>query len=188
MTNESTPPAVTVKPGYVQVPIRMNRAMQQVVQEEDWEWADLLAAAEAVTEEQYGAARNPQELVGEVVEIDGGDDEEGPHAWVALHHQVELGMALYAAPQSPKLEVWFGPMPESNGKTNWTAILHTGDITSGFTIARSEFKDRVRYDADSVRHMIGELPDRPDILAYDGNLIEAPPAPLKVTDMGRNAP
>lgn len=80
------------------------------------------------------------------------------------------------------LTVWFGSMPESNGKANWTAILYRkgdsllGGIEDGFTIARSEYHDRVRYDADCVRHLIGELPTRPDILAYDGDM-KSPPAP-----------
>lgn len=72
------------------------------------------------------------------------------------------------------LAVWYGPMPESNGKTNWTAILHRkGEgIMNGphMTIERSEYPDRVRYDADRVRHIIGELAEEPDILAYDPNL------------------
>lgn len=69
------------------------------------------------------------------------------------------------------LKVWFGEMPESNGRSNWTAILYKGrDMMSGITIARSEYKDRVRYEADRVRYIIGELPSEPDILEYDGNL------------------
>lgn len=68
------------------------------------------------------------------------------------------------------LRVWFGPMPESNGKTNWTAILHRGMITKGITIDRSEYKDRVRYEADRMRWMIGELPEEPDIMKYDHTL------------------
>ena len=79
-------------------------------------------------------------------------------------------------PTSEMLTVWFGSMPESNGKMNWTAILHRGDISEGFTIARSEYHDRVRYDADCVRHLIGELEDEPDILEYDGSLTR-PAAP-----------
>ena len=71
----------------------------------------------------------------------------------------------------PKLQVWFGSMPESNGKANWTAILHKGDLAEGFTLARSEYKDRVRYDADKVRYLLGELTEEPWILDYDGNLI-----------------
>lgn len=74
----------------------------------------------------------------------------------------------------PKLAVWFGPMPESNGKTNWTAILHrTGgfsEFAEGITLARSEYHDRVRYEADRARHLIGELADEPDILAYDSGM------------------
>lgn len=67
----------------------------------------------------------------------------------------------------PKPRVWFGSMPESNGKTNWTAILHKGDITEGFTIARSEYHDRVLYEADCVRYILGELDEKPFILNYD---------------------
>lgn len=71
----------------------------------------------------------------------------------------------------PELTVWYGAMPESNGKTNWTAILHRKGQKpwEGITIDRSEYPDRVRYEADRVRHLIGELADEPDILAYDAN-------------------
>lgn len=72
------------------------------------------------------------------------------------------------------LAVWYGSMPESNGKTNWTAILYRknpggflGGIGDGYTIARSEYPDRVRYEADRVRHLIGELKEPPFILDYD---------------------
>lgn len=77
--------------------------------------------------------------------------------------------AVIAAP-AVALEVWFGSMPESNGKTNWTAILHRGDITQGITIGRSEYKDRVRYEADKMRWMIGELEEKPRFLDYDADL------------------
>lgn len=81
---------------------------------------------------------------------------------------------LYAAPQVtsvPELAVWYGSMPESNGKTNWTAILHRkGEgIQDGFTIDRSEYPDRVRYAADRVRYLIGEIAERPYILNYDAD-------------------
>ena len=49
-------------------------------------------------------------------------------------------------PDAKNLTVWYGPMPESNGRTNWTAILHKGDMVEGFTLARSEYPERVRYD------------------------------------------
>lgn len=72
------------------------------------------------------------------------------------------------------LAVWYGPMPESNGKTNWTAILYRKNpkgIISGLaechTIDRSEYPDRVRYEADRVRYLIGEIKEQPFILDYD---------------------
>lgn len=69
------------------------------------------------------------------------------------------------------LKVWYGSMPESNGKTNWTAILYKDDdIDSGITISRSEYPDRVRYEADKMRFMIGEITKEPDILTYDDKL------------------
>lgn len=73
--------------------------------------------------------------------------------------------------QQPHLTVWYGSMPETNGKTNWTAILHRkGEcLSEGITLDRSEYPDRVRYEADRVRYLIGELTEEPDILAYDAN-------------------
>lgn len=66
------------------------------------------------------------------------------------------------------LTVWYGSMPETNGKSNWTATLcRDGDVTRGFTIARSEYPDRVRYEADCMRYLIGETAEKPDILTYD---------------------
>lgn len=87
-----------------------------------------------------------------------------------------------AAGETLALTVWYGSMPESNGKTNWTAILHRkGDgLMDGphLTIARSEYHDRVRYEADQVRHIIGELAEEPDILAYDADAHSGYKAPL----------
>ncbi|HHX7177146.1 TPA: DUF551 domain-containing protein [Enterobacter hormaechei] len=78
---------------------------------------------------------------------------------------VKVGMERSA----PVLQVWYGAMPETNGKTNWTAMLHRKGQHpwEGITIDRSEYPDRVRYEADRMRHLIGELADEPDILAYD---------------------
>ena len=70
---------------------------------------------------------------------------------------------------SDKLQVWFGSMPESNGRTNWTAILHRGDMSEGHTINRSQYPGRVRYAADCVRWLLGELEKKPFILDYDGD-------------------
>jgi hypothetical protein len=69
------------------------------------------------------------------------------------------------------LTVWYGSMPETNGKENWTAIIHRKGacISEGITIDRSEYPDRVRYEADRMRCLIGEIQDEPDILAYDAD-------------------
>jgi hypothetical protein len=76
--------------------------------------------------------------------------------------------------QNTALTVWYGSMPESNGKTNWTAILHRKDGSfmddAGICVDRSEYPDRVRYEADRMRYLIGELPDEPDILEYNDKL------------------
>lgn len=83
------------------------------------------------------------------------------------------GRIVYAAPQLPQREltVFYKSMPESNGKENWTAILHRkGEgIQNGITIDRSEYPGRVLYAADRVRYLIGEKLDRPYILDYDGD-------------------
>lgn len=73
--------------------------------------------------------------------------------------------------RKPELAVWYGAMPETNGKTNWTAILHRKGqhAWEGITIERSEYPDRVRYEADRMSHLIGELDNEPDILAYDAD-------------------
>ncbi|TQC75589.1 hypothetical protein [Pantoea dispersa] len=83
---------------------------------------------------------------------------------------------LYNSPPAPvlrgqELTVWYGAMPETNGKSNWTAILHRkGEcISTGITIDRSEYPERVRYEADRMRYLIGELLEKPDILTYDAN-------------------
>lgn len=68
----------------------------------------------------------------------------------------------------PKLQVLYRSMRESCGRTNWTASLFVkgrGD----FTIARSEYPHRVRYEADRVRWLIGELDTEPFILDYDAD-------------------
>lgn len=80
-------------------------------------------------------------------------------------------MLTLAAPKPIELTVWYGAMPESNGKTNWTAILHRKgeQVWDGITIDRSEYPDRVRYEADRMRYLIGELTEEPDILAYDAD-------------------
>lgn len=82
--------------------------------------------------------------------------------------------AISGIEPSTELTVWYGSMPESNGRENWTAIIRRVNPVDkwdqGFCFARSEYPDRVRYEADRMRWIIGELADKPDILAYDDTL------------------
>ena len=48
-----TRPQPAIQPGYVVVPLIPTRAMEDVVNQDEWQWEDLLAAAEAITEDQY---------------------------------------------------------------------------------------------------------------------------------------
>lgn len=87
----------------------------------------------------------------------------------ATRRLAEMAKAELDAPAAPKLTVWYGSMPESNGRTNWTAILHAGKMMDGVTLDRSQYPHRVRYEADRVRFLLGELAERPWILDYDGD-------------------
>lgn len=92
----------------------------------------------------------------------------------------------------PQLAVWEGPMPESNGKSNFTAVLHRKDskgfdlFTDGFQFARSEYPDRVRYEADFMRWLIGEQPWKPELWdkCYD---MDKHSGYVKPSDVAQNA-
>lgn len=84
-----------------------------------------------------------------------------------------------SAPSQPELKVWFGSMPESNGKRNWTVLLKRkipgkvlSSLGSGICFGRSEYYDQERYRADCLRYIIGELLEPPHILNYDPEIKE----------------
>ncbi|WP_052698677.1 hypothetical protein [Enterobacter hormaechei] len=113
----------------------------------------------------------PDELLSAMEEVLRISDRDHD-AW----HKAKAGILscraamLQGADEKPELTVWYGSMPESNGKANWTAILHRkgeGRCMDGFTIDRSEYPGRVLYAADRVRYLIGEKSERPIILDYD---------------------
>lgn len=87
-------------------------------------------------------------------------------------HQRGADPIVLAKATPIKLKVWYGSLPESNGKYNWTAILHRSNesFMNGITIDVSEFSDRVLYEADRMRFMIDEISVEPDIMDYDPNL------------------
>lgn len=69
--------------------------------------------------------------------------------------------------QPNTLQVWSGPMPESNGKTNHTVIIHKGDITEGICVHRSEYSGRAQYEADHWSWLIGDGCEKPWPHHYD---------------------
>jgi len=58
--------AQAIPTGYALVPIKMNPAMNDITDQDDWQWADLLAAAEAITEDQYNESQAQQVAVPQV--------------------------------------------------------------------------------------------------------------------------
>lgn len=95
--------------------------------------------------------------------------------FAAAIEKFTVSVQAEAAKLRPVLTVWEGAMPESNGKSNFTATLTRKDlsgiasVSAGFTFARSEYPDRVRYEADRMRYLIGEIDQKPFILDYDAD-------------------
>lgn len=109
-------------------------------------------------------------------------------AWKVWQARAALTASPAQPEQQPELTVWEGAMPESNGKSNFTAVLMRkgadlfDGISGGMTIARSECPDRVRYEADCVRWLIGELAKEPCIIDYDADKHSGYAAPIAQTD------
>jgi hypothetical protein len=126
----------------------------------------------------------------------GAPDCEDPNSGVTwCWHQIDdtdveyvrVDIAARATAEQSALMVWSGSMPESNGKTNFTAILHRGDLSNGFTIDRSEYPDRVRYEADRVRWLIGEIDKEPWILDYDADKHSGYVSPIRALKSQQDA-
>jgi hypothetical protein len=82
--------------------------------------------------------------------------------------------------QKTQLTVRLTSFPETNGRRNWTALLvrkqpWDGLIGNcgGITVAHGELWNRVAYEAERAKFLIGERPDEPFILDY-GDDIETP--------------
>jgi hypothetical protein len=80
----------------------------------------------------------------------------------------------------PRLTVRLTSFPESNGKRNWTALLVRVDKwgglignCGGITIAHGELWNRVAYEAERAKLLIGERDSEPDIMDY-GDDIKTP--------------
>jgi hypothetical protein len=73
----------------------------------------------------------------------------------------------------PRLTVRLTSFPESNGKRNWTALLVRVDEwdglignCGGISLARGELWNRVAWEAECARFLIGERDTEPFILDY----------------------
>ena len=82
--------------------------------------------------------------------------------------------------EQPKLTVKLCSFPESNGKRNWTALLVRTEkwdgligTCGGISIAHGELWNRVAYEAERAKLLIGERDTEPCILNY-GDDIETP--------------
>lgn len=174
------PTCAKVQPGSTHEDICDCAAVDGTAQEVKQQWVSVEALNRVSTELEELRARNQGPpvawyrtyMTGRSPDFYLGAQPVG----VALPQTLEPLFTYQPAPTT--LTVWYGSMPESNGKTNWTAILYRkggegsliGALSKGITISRSEYPDRVRYEADCMRHLIGELEEAPDILAYDTDL------------------
>lgn len=86
------------------------------------------------------------------------------------------------ATKQPRLTVRLIAFPESNGKRNWTAMIIRADEKGwggllsncgGVTVAHGELWNRVAYEAERARLLIGERDTEPNILDY-GDDIQTP--------------
>lgn len=81
------------------------------------------------------------------------------------------------ATMQPRLTVRLRSFPESNGKRNWTALLVRVDAwgglignCGGITIDRGECWNRVAYEAERAKLLIGERDTEPDIMDYGDDI------------------
>lgn len=98
---------------------------------------------------------------------------------VAPYHMPDAGN-MVAQPAQPRLKVRLTSFPESNGKRNWTALLVREKRLDGLvgncggvSLARGELWNRVAWEAECARYLIGERDTEPSILDY-GHDIETP--------------
>ncbi len=69
--------AQAIPGGYALIPLRPNSEMKRLMQEENWQWPDLLAAANAITEKQYNelSAAQPDQAMAAWEEISDAEIE-----------------------------------------------------------------------------------------------------------------
>lgn len=101
-----------------------------------------------------------------------GQDVETPEQWQGQDPESLLNpMARQEA--YPELKVRLTSFPETNGKRNWTALILRVEPfdklignCGGITVDRGEYWNRVAYEAECARFLLGERQSEPDILEY----------------------
>jgi hypothetical protein len=75
--------------------------------------------------------------------------------------------ATVSTAAAPELTVKLAEMRESNGNVTWNVLLvKAGDsLVNGHSVYTDRIKGRAEYEADSLRHFLGQGP-YPDMLAY----------------------
>lgn len=112
--------------------------------------------------------------------------------WIARIRAATPSPAVSAG--QPKLKVWLTKFPESNGKTNWTALLVREEKwdglvgnCGGISLARGELWNRVAYEAECAKYLLGQRDTEPYILDY-GDDIKTPEEWKGETHGGRATP
>lgn len=96
--------------GFALVPLRMNVEMQRAVEQEDWQWEDLLDAAESITLEQYDEIA-AQPVEGEVAWISPKDKvPKGGEVVLCLFRDMGIHTALFRGMSTTHgvFEAWHG--------------------------------------------------------------------------------
>jgi len=100
--------------------------------------------------------------------------------YAAIPPQAAPVAQLSEPPAQPRLKVRLTAFPESNGKRNWTALLMREDQwdglvgnCGGISLARGEMWNRVAWEAECARFLIGQRDTEPYILDY-GDDIKTP--------------
>lgn len=112
------------------------------------------------------------------------DMGEKHHVWEIAEAAIAASSEQQAAQQDakgqPRLTVRLTSFPESNGKRNWTALLVRDEKwgglignAGGITVARGELWNRVAYESERARFLLGLRDTEPFILDY-GDDIETP--------------
>lgn len=107
-------------------------------------------------------------------------------------HWFRKGVEAATRNEPPRLTVRLISFPESNGKRNWTALLVREEKwdglignCGGISLARGELWNRVAYEAECARYLIGERSTEPFILDYGDDITTPEQWKGEVSAMGK---